>query len=133
MGKITQSSTLRVEDFDSEQRKWLPRLFAPINLFITSVTNVINGRIEFGTNIPSQDALLSFTYGSSAQRFTWGSNLTPRVLWVGQSFEGNDNIALVPQWTYDASTGMISVNFLKADGSALTVGQSYKVFVRVAP
>ena len=133
MGKIAQSTTLRTEDFDADQRKWLPRLFTPLNLFITTVTNAINGQIEFGANIPSQDVALDFTYTGMAQRFTWNGNVTPKILWVGQSYEADVAVALVPIWSYNATNSMISVDFINAHTGALTSGTRYKVFLRVVP
>lgn len=134
MGKIPPLTTLKVEDFEADQRKWLPRLFTPLNAFLTAASNVINGRIEFGSNIPAQDVALKFTHNGSAQRFRWTTPaLSPKVLWVGQAWEGTEGIAVVPVWQYDASTQTVSVEFLKLPSSELTVGVEYQIFLRVVP
>jgi hypothetical protein len=133
MAKPNQITTLRVEDFAADQRAWLPRLFTPLNQFLTSTYNVLNGRVEFGSNVPCLDLNLNFSYGGSAQSFTWNLNEAPLILWVGQATEDGAPIALQPSWVYNSSTKMVSVNFFKLDGTALSVGSLYKVFVRAVP
>lgn len=132
MSKVNVPTTFRTEDFESEQRKWLPRLFNPLNLFLTAVVGTINGRIEFGSNIPSQDKLLSFTYDGTPQRFTWNvPGLSPKIAILGEAYEGNDAIALVPVFSYNASTATISLEFKKLNGNDLTTGTLYEIFVRI--
>lgn len=136
MSRIPPLTTLRVEDFDAEQRKWLPRLFLPLNQFFTAVSSAINGRIEFVTNVPAQDQTLDFTFdGSSAQKFAWrlDATLPPKILWVGQATEAGLAVAVFAQWAYDPSTATISVTFTKSNGSALTTGAEYKIFIRTVP
>lgn len=133
MGRIIPLSTLRVEDFDSEQRSWLPRLFTPLNLFFTSVSGVLNGQIQFGSNIASQDQVFSFTYSGNPQLFTWNISMDPAVLWVGQAYESGTLILVSPLWQFNASSRIISVNFIKSDGSALTMGTNYQITVRAVP
>jgi hypothetical protein len=108
-------------------------LFQPLNQFLLSTYNILNGRVEFGPNVPCQDQPLKFTYGNAAQSFTWNVAGTPLVLWVGQASEDGVAIALQPSWQYNSSTRMIAVDFFKLDGSALTTGSLYSVFVRVVP
>jgi hypothetical protein len=133
MARIPPLTTLRVEDFPSEERKWLPRLFLPLNQFLTACSNTINGRVDFGANIPSQDANLSFTFDGSAQRFRWTGSQQPRILWVGQATEAGLPVALNSSWSYDSSTQVVSTAFYRLDGTALTSGTAYKVFVRAVP
>ncbi len=133
MGLIPPLTTLRVEDFDPDQRSWLPRLFNPLNQFFTSVSNVINGSIQFGSNIPAQDQALTFTYSGSAQRFSLGISLAPKVVLVGQAFEAGVGIAILPIWQFNASNKVLSIDFKKADGTDLTMGTAYQVFLRVIP
>jgi hypothetical protein len=131
--KPNQLTTLRVEDFSAEQRAWLPRLFQPLNQFLLSTYNILNGRVEFGANVPCQDETLRFSYGGSAQTFMWKLAGTPSILWVGQATEDAVVTSLQPFWSYDSSTQKISVNFYHLDGSALTVGSQYVVFIRIVP
>lgn len=133
MPKPNQVTTLRVEDFAAEQRAWLPRLFTPLNQFLTGTFNILNARVDFGANIPCLDQELLFNYGNEAQTFLWTQLPPPRILWVGQCLEDGDPVGLQPFWQYDASTNKLSVDFYKFDGSALTTGSFYKVFLRVVP
>lgn len=133
MSKIPTLTTLRTEDFPSEQRQWLPRLFQPLNNFLTTVTNCLNGNVTFGPQIPSVTQQLSFVYDGMERRIPWGYILPPLVLWLGPCFEDNENIALKEVWNYNASTGIVSLDFVKMDGSELTVGNSYKILVRIVP
>lgn len=134
MAKIPTLTTLRVEDFPSEPRTWLPRLFTPLNNFLTTVTNTLQGRVNFVSNIPAQDQTLTFTYNGQPQTFAWTLSLQPAVFFVGPSFEQGSAVTLAPTWSYDATRGVVSVNFYKLPSmETLTVGYSYKVFVRVIP
>ncbi len=133
MPKPNQLTTLRVEDFDSAQRSWLPRLFQPLNQFLLSTYNILNGRVDFGANIPCQDQTLRFTYAGNSQAFTYSLNGSPAVLWIGQSTVNAVAVGLQPSWTYDASTRRISLDLFLLNGTALTVGSTYSVFVRVCP
>jgi hypothetical protein len=131
MASPVQTTTLRVEDFPSDQRTWLPRLLTPLNLFLTSTYNILNAGVNFGSNIPCQDQSLSFTYGGSSQVFAWNQTGIPAIVWVGQCKESATTIALTCAWSYDASNKRITIDFYKKDGSALTSGTSYTVFLRV--
>ena len=131
--RIPPLTALRVEDFPSEQRAWLPRMFLPLNSFLTAASSAINGRIEFGSNIPSADLTLSFVYSGVPQRFAWTQVSRPAVALVGSCFEDNQLIGLTPVWAFDSSTQTISMDFYKLDGSALVRGSSYSVFVRIVP
>lgn len=133
MSKIPPLTALRTEDYPAEERKWLPRLFLPLNGFLTAVTNCLNGRVEFGLNIPAITQNLSFIYDSMSQKILWPYTLSPQVLWVGQAYENGTAIAVVPVWSYDFSTRLVSVRFLKSGTDELTVGTSYKITIRIVP
>lgn len=133
MSRLPQSSTIRTEDFPAEVRKWVPRLLTPLNLFITSVINLLNGNLTFVDNIPAQDLSFNFTYASNPQRFTWNNSRAPKIVWIGMAFENGNAFVALPLWGFDASTQIVSLDFKKTDGSALTPGSLYKIFVRVVP
>lgn len=125
--------TLRVEDFPSEERAWLPRLLTPLNSFLTNASNAFQRRIEFGSNIPSQDNDLVFSYDGSPQSFRWFGTVAPKILWVGQALEDGLPIVLQSGWSYDSSTANISVSFYRLTGSGLSIGSRYNIFVRAVP
>lgn len=131
--RIPPLTTLRVEDFSGEERKWLPRLFNPLNAFLTAASNALNGRIEFGSNIPCLDSYLQFNFDGLPQRYRWPLNVQPTILIVGQATENALPVSLIPMWSFDSSTQNISVSFTKVGGQALTVGVAYRVFVRAIP
>lgn len=133
MPKPNQLTTLRVEDFPSEQRTWLPRLFQPLNQVLLSTYNILNGRVDFGANIPAQDEVLNFTYGGTPQTFIWRLAGTPRILWVGQATQDKAAVTLLPSWEYNSSTQRFSINFYTISGGELTIGSIYTVFVRIVP
>jgi hypothetical protein len=133
MGKIPPLSTLRTEDYPSEQRAWLPRLFLPLNSFLTAASAAINGNIEFGSNIPAQDQVLSFTYNGLAQRFAWNGNADPVILWVGQATEGGITTSVLPIWSFDSSSRTVTVNFKRLNGENLSIGASYRIVIRAVP
>lgn len=133
MSKIPPLTTLRTEDYPAEERSWLPKLFGPLNQFLTAVTNTINGRVTFGDNIPAVTQQLNFIYDGMERRIAWNLALQPAILWLGQCYEDDESVALLPVWSYSASSGLVSLEFVKADGSELTVGNSYKILVRIVP
>lgn len=133
MSKVFQVTTLRTEDFPAEQRSWVPRLLTPLNLFITNVTQLLNGRVRFVDNIPAQDYTLDFVYNGQDQKFRWDNVLQPRILLIGAMVEGASAIPICSTWNYDASTASVTVQFLKIDGSSLTLGTRYRTFVRIIP
>lgn len=133
MSRIFQVTTIRTEDFPSEQRQWMPRLLTPINLFITNVTQLLNGRVQFVDNIPARDVNLSFSYAGRPQRFRWDLPLQPNILWVGRAFENGALIPLCSTWNYDADSDNVIVDFFKLTGATLTQGAQYRIFVRVVP
>lgn len=136
MSRIPPLTSLRVEDYPGDQRAWLPRLFLPLNQFFTAVTNTLNGRVDFGDNIPAQSANLSFVYDSTSQRIMWSLPTAPTQLWVGQASENGVSIGVVPIWTYDFSAKLVTANFVKINGTSisnLVVGNSYKIAIRIVP
>lgn len=133
MSKIPPLTTLRTEDYPSEERAWLPRLFLPLNQFLTAVTNCLNGRVDFGANIPAVTQQLSFVYDGMERRIPWGLPLQPAIVWTGQAYEFDEAISVSPLWSYDSSTKIVSLSFLRSAGSELTVGNSYKILVRIVP
>lgn len=131
--KPNQLTTLRVEDYPSEQRAWLPRLFQPLNQVLTTTYNILNGRVEFGSNIPAVDQVLRFTYSGTSQSFMWSLLNAPAILVVGQATQDGIAVGLQIFWQYNSSTKKVSVDFFTLSGESLTVGSAYIVFLRALP
>lgn len=143
---IPTISTLRVEDFPSEQ-SWISRLLLPINSFLTAATAALNGNITLGDNIPCQTFSLGFTYHAPTdfpKQVAWtlsqnqlGSNVLPPVeIRVCSATENGSGIAVVIAWSY--ANGSVSFPYvvkLNADGTtgALKVGSIYNIVMRGQP
>lgn len=134
MGRINATTTLRVEDYAKEQRKWLPRLFQPLNLLFTQIANAINGNIEFGSNIPSQDNDLEFNYTGQFPSYGWALNRTPKFHNLGLCLEDGVQVNLVVTLLFDASSKLVnvtSITKLSASGATdLQTGSLYKISIR---
>jgi hypothetical protein len=132
--KITQTTNLRVEDYP-DQSKWIGRLFTVLNALISELQTILDQNIDFSTNIRS----LTRSYDTTAIQlpisFEWPySAATPIEVRICKAMRGNDAIALIPAWDYNASTRSVSISSLHqvVDGelSAVTVGPRYRFTVR---
>lgn len=135
MSRVNANSTLRVEDYPAAYRKdLLPRLFQALNLILTQVIAAINGGIEFGSNIPSQDDSLEFSYAGVAPTFKWNLNRSPKFVLHGQAFEDGQPVVLAYTWSFDSSRSLISLDSLlrlSEDGlSPLREGAKYEISLR---
>lgn len=135
MSRINANTTLRVEDYPTEyRRELLPRLFQTLNLLINQIVNAINGSIEFGTNIPAQDTLLTFNYAGTLPTFKCTLNRTPKFIIQGQVFEDGNPVALIFTWSYNAGTNLVALTsaiLVTTTGvSALKSGSNYKLNLR---
>lgn len=134
MSRVNANSTLRVEDYPANYRRdLLPRLFQSLNLLFSQVVGALNGNVEFGLNIPSQDNDLSFN-SATLPSFKWALSRTPKFFIAGQAFENGQPVALALTWSYDASKAVVSITsaqrITSSGASALVSGATYKVSVR---
>lgn len=129
----TGVNTLRVEDFPS-QKDWIERLFYPLNQFITSATQAINGQITFGDNIPGVTQNLRFTYSTSSFpiSFRWTFQLQPVEVRLCSAYENDVPVILVFSWSY--ASGQITIQSVFKITSAgvvgLTTGSVYNLTFR---
>jgi hypothetical protein len=136
MSRINATTTLRVEDYPSDQRKWLPRLFQPLNLLFTQLAGAINGNIEFGVNIPSQDNEVEFNYtgDDSLPSIEWKLARPPRFHLLGTCLEDGVQVSLVLTTLFDASTSLVMVTsaykLTAAGAEALQTGSFYQLVIR---
>lgn len=135
MSTINSNSTLRVEDYPATYRKdLLPRLFQSLNLFITQVISTVNGNIEFGVNIPAQDNFLEFNFDGSYPNFKWALKKVPNFIVVGEVLEDGNPIGALVTWSYDSSTGLITISQIvkisTSGVSGLSVGSKYQMELR---
>jgi hypothetical protein len=137
---IPNSPLLRAEDYDTETQKWIGRLLAPLNTFISSATAAINGRIAFVDNCLGQQKSLTFSYSSgtlplsfvitSSVSTTW----TPKSLAVVQATENGNPVIILAAWSVSGTSVKITdlVKLASGVASALTSGATYNLTVRIA-
>ncbi len=137
MSKVTSSNNLRQEDFSS-QSSWIGPLFTILNSFITSVTQILDGNIDFQTNIKSVSKEFDTSTLTFPLVFQWPfTQVQPVSLYVCKAIKGNSAVALIPAWTYNASTSEISVAYLGEISSvgislAASVGARYRFTIRAS-
>lgn len=146
MARLTATQRLIVEDFP-DQKDWIGGLLDPINEFITKTLLAINGGIEFSSNIVGLEKEFDFVYVSEAvtfpQTFRWSLSRKPASFLVVAASENtpssNSNfspIILLGAWQLNAKNEVELTSAVKVTTSgaaALTVGNRYKVKVRVTP
>lgn len=139
MGNIPASTTLKIEDFAPDEQKWIGKLLQPLNEFIANVVASVNGGLEIGVNLPCQTKVLEFTYSGEVQLpITFACTLQktrPVEMRICQAFEENTPVVVVGPWSFGNNTVSIWSLF-KVTGtgfSALTVGNKYRLVVRVQP
>lgn len=146
MARISATQRLIVEDFP-EQKDWIGGLLDPINEFITKTLQTVNGGIEFSSNIIGLEKEFDFVYVSESvtfpQSFSWSLGKKPNSLIVVAASENvpssNRNfspIILCASWQLNAKNAVelsSAVKITTAGVSALTVGNRYKIRVRVSP
>jgi hypothetical protein len=133
---IPQSPLLRAEDYDPKVQSWIGRLLSPLNLFITSVTAAINGRLTFSDNMLGQQKVLSFSYSSGTlpMSFSLSFSGTPTSLQVVRATENGAPVIVHAAWSATNSSVKIT-DFVKlANGAAsgLVAGATYNLTVRIA-
>ena len=118
MSLLNQQPKLRVEDFKADQI-WLGKLFNNLNPFIEAVFNIINGNIDFSTNINSITNVYNIN-NFQVFNISWPFNNTPQDLRIIQALKGSTQTPtlLMAAWSYDQSSKSISVtNLLEVTSS----------------
>jgi hypothetical protein len=132
--KLNQATNLRVEDYP-DQNKWIGRLFIVLNSLFASLNQVLDGNIDYITNIRA----VTREYDTSALSFpiifAWPyTQGEPKDLRVTQASADAVATILEPAWSFNASTRQISVSYMAVLGagsvSAVTSGVRYKFTIR---
>lgn len=146
MGRINATRKLIVEDFP-DQKDWIGDLFVVVNDFITKAVSIINGNVEFASNIIGAEKELDFVYVSDAaslpQRIKWELNLKPRAFYLVSAYEGEPKIAnSFKPVTLCANYILNEKNEVEVSGivkltstgvSSLTAQKRYKILIRITP
>ncbi len=131
---ISQIPNLRVEDFPSEQ-SWISRLFVILNPFIQSVNQVVNGQIDYSTNIAAVTRSYTVNTTFAPISFQWPSVVQPAALDVIKASKSGAQTPtiLAAAWSYDIASKTVTVTRmveLLPTGVAELTG-SYQFTIRV--
>lgn len=137
MTSISPLSQLRAEDYP-EQKEAFGRLFFTLNPFFTSLTQALQKGVTFGDNVTGQEKTLEFRYVGAVSlplQFPQDFKGTAKELRVCQAFENDSPIIVTCAWQSVANVVSISsvVKLTTAGVTALTVGATYRIIVRISP
>lgn len=133
MGQITNTPSLRVEDFDKQQ-SWIGKLFFQLNPYFQSLVDLLTQNITFGDNIRSLSKDFSI---STFQQFSlsWTFTTPPLDVRVIRAVKGTNSTPtiLLASWNYDPGTKLITIYGLTEvlDSSVAPIsGSTYQFTVR---
>lgn len=162
MSQITETSKLRVEDFQ-KQRDWISPLLEGYNNFLAQAIRVLNKGLLFSDNIVGMEHDFSFTFQTQAltfpQSFKWRyDRFVPKHLFVTLAEEGGTSVPALVSWkftdarlvqltsVYKISSSVLHTITASSDAglvgdtvtfgpsvSDLVAGSKYVVRVRVEP
>lgn len=136
--RLNQNPNLRVEDFSSEQT-WIGRLFIQLNPFIQSLNQIVNGNLDFLTNIKSvtRTFVLSFQGTFIPISFLWtftDDNPNDLTIIRATKTSAQTPTILLPAWSYDIASNTITISRLtEVNASSVSaVSGDYQFTVRVS-
>jgi hypothetical protein len=113
--RIFTLPALRAEDYPTEQ-SWISKLFVQLSPFIQAVGSIINGGIDFQTNIASVTKVYTFDIIGAVIPFSflWTFKTIPNDVRVLQTLRGTSQTPtlLFPVWSYNQDTGSITISNL---------------------
>lgn len=141
MSKLTETSRLRVEDFQ-EQKKWISPILEGYNSFLTQSIKLFNKGLTFADNALGVEHDFEFTFQTDAltfpQRLKWPyDRFSPKHMFVTYASAAGSSIPVVISWRFadDRFIELLTVyRFTTAPAiAALVAGTKYKIRVRVEP
>ena len=141
MSKLTETSRLKVEDFQ-EQRKWIAPLLESYNNFLTQSIRLLNGGLLFRDNVVGLDYDFDFTFQTQAisfpQKVKWPfDRLTPRHVYSTYASEQGIPIIAVFSWRFsdDRFIEILQVSKVTSVPALgdLVAASKYKLRVRAEP
>jgi hypothetical protein len=131
MAQIPQIQRLQTEDFQ-DQKKWIGKLFQPINTFMELVVSAFDRNLTLTENVAADILYPVFTSVPTATTplpWSWRLKVPPLALIVGnvESTVGSDFAALAAvqiQWTYSATNGLQITNLV---GITPTTNSPYRL------
>lgn len=125
MSRLPALKSLKTEDFPKDQQGWIPRLLQPLNQFMLTVYQLLNGNLQFGNNIRAQ--IQEFTFEGSEVRFQSEIGRPQGLVLISiQDISASPTAitaACQPLWTYQGTQVVIQ------DVLGVSSGQKYRIRV----
>lgn len=126
MARLPAIKTLQIEDFPS-QKSWIGKMLVPLNQFMGSVYNSLNGSLELGVNIRAQVQTIEFIEGTTDLPFRFQSTIgRPRMVLIGEAADVSDTpsaLTAAPFAVWSFSNGQVVLD----DLIGLNSGQTYRL------
>ena len=108
MSQLPPINRLTLEDFPTEQRKWLGQLIQPLNQFIESVYSALNRNLTVSENC-SGDIKLVELDGTFPVKLSWSLRSKPVAVLVGNVYKSDGSsltlsAACFVQWSFNQSS-----------------------------
>lgn len=130
MSALPPIQRLITEDFQPEQRKWLPKLFQPINQFFESVYGALNKGLTIADNISGEIKTIEVN-GTYPLKLSWGQKSKPVAVIVGNAYRSDGtsvtlSSAVYCQWQFNQSSQLQIDGVV---GISPTDSEKYKVLI----
>jgi hypothetical protein len=123
VSKILGGKKIILEDFEPEQRKWLPKLISPLNQFMESVYSALQKGLTISENLRAEVYKRTLPAGSSTQSLAWNLNQQPTAVLLGQITDTAGNIPVSQvgiMWTFRDNSITITYDGLDSNTSYRT-------------
>lgn len=130
---IRNEPSLRMEDYPKELASGFASLFRTLTPYFASLTSTINGSVDFTDNIAAVTKSYDMTNVQFPINIQWTfTGKSPVDLRVTKASAANVATILIPAWSFDVSTNIISITkLLEAPAMALpAIGTRYQFTVR---
>lgn len=117
--RLSTVKKIIIEDFPSEQRKWLPKLTLPLNTFLDQAYKALIKGITIRDNLKAEITSLTLLAGETSRKIKWGLNEKPSVCILGNIVYDNGEVPttqITMYWVY--ANGQIEVTFLGLDANS---------------
>lgn len=118
--KLSTIKKIIIEDFPSEQRKWLPKLTVPLNNFLEQGYKALAKGLTISDNLRAETTRLRILAGETTRKIRWTQVEKPTVCFLG-GITYNNGVApdtvIVMYWTY--AEGQITLTFKGLDAAEI--------------
>ncbi len=131
--QLSTPPNLRTEDFP-DQKNWIARLFIQLNPYFLQIQQSVN-QIDY-SNINSITRELTYTNVQFPIKLQWTFDSTPMSCQILSAKKGSEQTptALIPVWSYDASSKTISISkiYELTDSGAVLAQEQFKFVMRIS-